>query len=85
MSDPSVALDEVKPAPTEIVASAVAYLIITTPEPPLPPLLPSGGLYPPALPVQPALWSPPAPPPEPGCVSHICPKVPYSPLPLVPP
>ena len=34
MSEPTVALDEVKPAPTEIVPVPVAYLRITTPESP---------------------------------------------------
>jgi len=38
VSDPSVALDEVKPAPTEIVASAVAHLKTTKPLPPAPPV-----------------------------------------------
>ena len=39
MSDPSVALDEVKPAPTVIVDEPVEYLKITTPLPPAAPTL----------------------------------------------
>ena len=34
MSEPTVALDEVNPAPTEIVASAVAHLSMTIPDAP---------------------------------------------------
>ena len=42
VSEPSVAVLETKPAPILIVAFAVLYLIITTPESPgsFPPLLP---------------------------------------------
>ena len=70
MSEPSVALDEVNPAPTVIVASAVAYLNITTPLSPVadetsepqPPVFVPVPL--PSVPLEPEYVLPAPPPPR---------------------
>jgi hypothetical protein len=55
VSEPTVAVEPVRPAPIVIVPALVRYLRITIPEPPLPPLPKIGA----------AFLKPPPPPPPP--------------------
>ena len=93
VSEPSVALDDVKPDPTVIVVSAVANLKITIPEPPLAPRV-SALLAPRPPPPEPVfvvpavalvLKSPPAPPPPepPACSPLPLPRPPPPPPALI--